>query len=151
MLGVEDVGRRSCYEQADDPLKDTLMDQYPIESPGPMDEQLQALGITLQPCPSWCAGDHFGPRPTILYAEDGFFHDGLALTITDDSTSLGDGGHDVGLTLGLASWVPTLASAPGPGHVRLCDGGDFVYYFTPETARQLAAKLTHLANQVDSG
>jgi hypothetical protein len=125
------------------------MDQYPIESPASADEQLHELGITLQPCPTWCAGDHFGPQPTILYAEDGFFHDSPAITISDDSASLGDGGHDVELRLGLASWVPTLPAAPGPARVCLCDGGDFVYYFTPDRARQLTAELPRLADQAD--
>jgi uncharacterized protein DUF6907 len=123
--------------------------EYPIEEPGTVEEQLGALGITIQSCPPWCAGDdgdHFGPQ-SILYAEDGFFHYGPAITVTDDSASLGDGRDDIELTLGLACWVPTLAAPPGPARICLSDGHDGVYYVAPTTARWLAAELNRIADQ----
>jgi hypothetical protein len=127
------------------------MNQYSFKEPGTVYDQLKALGITLQPCPPWCADDHFGPHPMALHAQDGFFHNGPETTITDDSAGLGDGSHDAELRLGLASWVPTLAAAPGPAHVCVSDGGDGVYYFAPETARELASELNRLADQADKG
>ncbi|WP_329243070.1 hypothetical protein OG417_45260 [Actinoallomurus sp. NBC_01490] len=125
------------------------MDQYPIEPPGTVDDQLKALGITLQPCPSWCTRNHFGAEPTPLYVDDGFFHYGPTTTISDNAAGLSDDGQDADLQLELTSWVPTLAAAPGPTHVCLSDGGDSVYYFTPDRARQLAAELTRLADQAE--
>lgn len=107
--------------------------------------------LTLQPCPSWCTGGHFGPHLVILHPMDGFFHDGPEVTITDDSAGVCDGGHDAELWLGLASWVPTLAAVPGRVHIRMSGEGDCVYYFTLETARALASALNRLADQVDRG
>lgn len=124
------------------------MEQDPINSPGTVDDQLNALGITLQPCPPWCVGDHFGPQP-ILFAADGFFHDGPTTDAADSSSMLGDGGQDIELELGLASWVPTLAAEPGPTHIRLSGSGESLY-FTPERARELAAELTRLADQAET-
>lgn len=127
------------------------MDQYPFEQPGTVDEQLEALSITLQPCPSWCDGDHFGPPPIALSAEDGFFHHGPVTVITDDSASLDDSCKEEKLRLGLLSWVPTLTATASRTYVCLGNGGDCDYHFTPESARRLAAELTRLANQAGTG
>lgn len=125
------------------------MEQDPDKSPDAVDDQLSAMGIALQPCPTWCVGDHFGPQPR-LFAEDGFFHDGPTMTITDSSATLGDGGQDVQLEFGLSSWVPTLAAEPGPTRVCL-SGSSERLYFTPERARELAAELNRLADQAETG
>lgn len=66
--------------------------EYPIEEPGTVEEQPNAVDITIQSCPPWCAGDegdHFGSQ-SILYADDGFFRNGtksLSLTTLQASTT----------------------------------------------------------------
>jgi hypothetical protein len=122
--------------------------QYPIEETRRADEQLDALGITLRPCPPWCLGEHFGPQP-ILFADDGYLHNGPITRITDSSATLGDDGDDIELELGLASWAPALAAAPGPTLISMSNG-DNPLYFTPERARQLAEHLTRLADQAET-
>jgi hypothetical protein len=125
------------------------MEQDPDKSPGAVDGQLSAMGIALQPCPTWCVGDHFGMQPR-LFAEDCFFHDGPSMSNTDSSSTLGDGGPFVELEFGLSSWVPTLAAEPGPTRVRL-SGSSERLYFSPERARELAVELNRLADQAETG
>jgi hypothetical protein len=122
--------------------------QYPIEETRSADEQLDALGITLGPCPPWCLGEHFGPQP-ILFADDGYFHNGPITRLTDSSATLGDDGEDIELELGMASWAATLAAAPGPTLISM-NNVDNPLYFTPERARQLADHLTRLADQAET-
>lgn len=122
--------------------------QYPIEETRSADEQIDALGITLRPCPPWCLSEHFGARP-ILFADDGYFHHGPVTRLTDSSAALGDDGDDIELELGLASRVPTLAAAPGPTLISM-NTVDDPLYFTPERARQLAEHLTRLADQAET-
>ncbi|RKS78657.1 hypothetical protein BZB76_0077 [Actinomadura pelletieri DSM 43383] len=128
------------------------MNQSPDPPPGPRgttEEQLTALGITPKPCPPWCTGDHFGPDP-VLFAEDGFHHNGPTTVVTDSASTLYEDPADSELKLELTSWTPALATTPGPTHLRLSDGGDSVFYFTPDGARRLAAELTQLADQADA-
>jgi hypothetical protein len=129
------------------PMKESAIE--PLEPTGTAAEQLAALGITLQPCPSWCTGDHFGPDP-VLFAEDGFHHNGPTGTVADNASTLYQGAADTELNLELTCWVPDLAAVCGPTHIRLYDGGDGVYYLTPDRARQLAADLTRLADQAET-
>ncbi|MFC4122054.1 DUF6907 domain-containing protein [Nonomuraea zeae] len=109
-------------------------------------EQLTALGISLQPCPAWCTGDHFGDD-VVLDRTDGFHH------TTDDSEIKGlnrlfaDDPDVQSVQVRLTSWVNTLDAADRqPARVSLTiDRAVEEVELSPQQAREIAAELVRLA------
>jgi hypothetical protein len=118
---------------------------------GTAEEQLTALGITLQPCPAWCTGDHFG-QEAFLHREDGFHHTTNDAEIKGLSRVRVDDPDVQSVQVRLTSWVcPLNAADRRPARVGLTiDRVAEEIELSPEQARQVAAELVRLAGLAEA-
>lgn len=104
--------------------------------------------VTLQPCPSWCTGDHFEPG-AYLHLQDGFHHTSEPINIITTHVSRVPDGKPTTVQMHLQAFVTPLDAPPGRTQVELSllDSDFSAVTLTPELAHRVAEILHELGEQ----
>jgi hypothetical protein len=106
--------------------------------------------VRLRPCPPWCIQTRHFTDDDVIYAEDGFHHDGPEIAVPTSFRMLTDGPESVVKVI-LKAWASRLDAVPGPGFVELQlatteYNTDAYVELTPAQARTVASALLQLAD-----
>ena len=106
--------------------------------------------VWLHPCPPWCTLSQHFADDEMVYAEDGFHHEGPQIAIPTAYRMLAESPESVVKVI-LRAWIDHLDAEPGPGHIELQlatteHNTDMYVELTPDQARAVSAALLKLAD-----